>query len=68
MNPLDHTGRHSSPWIEAAESADVIDRTDTESVDVTHVLPAPVSAAGLRMATGLRPAPSWWARTFKGER
>ena len=46
MNPADHEARESSPFIERAESAGV--------VDDAHVMPAtPVAAASVGTPTGL---------------
>ena len=33
MNPLDHDGRHDSPWFERAESVDVVDVLDNATFD-----------------------------------
>ena len=53
MDPENHEGRTLNVHKETAESGDVLDLTDTDSMPVTDALPAPVSAFSVRMPTGL---------------
>lgn len=55
MNSTDHDGRIDSPFIESAESAGVLDLTDTNTISVGDILPAPVTARSALEVSGVMP-------------